>query len=68
MKPQYEYRMIKAGYGNNVSAKSTGKYMDIERAFHGYPGPLTKKYNKKFDPRKYVQDPSLIKNISDWRI
>lgn len=52
--------MIKAGYGIDINKKSFGKYIDIERAFHGYPGPLTKKYNKKFDPRKYVDHGQMI--------
>ena len=48
MKPQYEYRMITAGYGKDPKNKSLGKYFDIERAYHGYPGPLTKRYNHNF--------------------
>ena len=48
LKPEYEGRMIKAGYGNDPMNTSLGKYFDIERAFHGYPGPLTTKFNHKF--------------------
>lgn len=48
LKPEYEYRMIRAGYGKDVWNKSLGKYFDIERAFHGYPGPLTKNLNHHF--------------------
>lgn len=40
--------MIKAGYSEDPWNKSFGKYFDIERGFHGYPGPLTKKLNKQF--------------------
>jgi len=32
--------MIKKGY-ENAENKSFGKYFDVERSFHGYPGPLT---------------------------
>ena len=47
LKPEYEHRMIRAGYGRD-SNKSFGKYFDIERAFHGFPGPLTTHLNAKF--------------------
>ena len=40
--------MITAGYGKDPKKKSIGKYMDIERAFQGYPGPLTKVLSPKF--------------------
>ena len=46
IKPEFEDRMIRAGYGKDPWNKSYGKYFDIERGFHGYPGPLTKKLNK----------------------
>ena len=46
IKPEFEDRMIRAGYGDDPWNKSFGKYFDIERGFHGYPGPLTKKVNK----------------------
>lgn len=46
IKPEFEDRMIRAGYGQDPWNKSYGKYFDIERGFHGYPGPLTKKLNK----------------------
>lgn len=48
LKPEFEYRMILAGYGKDIDNKSLGKYFDIERAYHGYPGPLTTKLNSKF--------------------
>jgi len=48
LKPEHEHRMIRAGYGKDIDNKSMGKYFDIERAFHGYPGPLTSKLNHMF--------------------
>ena len=42
LKPEYEHRMIRKGYGGDIANKSLGKYFDIERAFQGYPGPWTK--------------------------
>lgn len=45
LKPELEHRMIKAGYGKDADKKSFGKYFDIERAFHVFPGPLTTKLN-----------------------
>lgn len=33
LKPEYEYRMITAGYGKDPSNKSSGKLIDIEKAF-----------------------------------
>jgi len=48
LKPQHEHRMIRAGYGPEPETKSLGKYVDIERAFHGFPGPLTTHYNHRF--------------------
>ena len=44
--------MIRAGYGKDPDNKSFGKYFDIERAFHGYPGPLTNSLNHMFDGHK----------------
>ena len=40
LKSEYEFRMIKKGY-KDCETKSFGKYIDIERSFHGYTGPLT---------------------------
>lgn len=40
LKKEFEHRMIRKGY-KNAKNKSMGKYFDIERSFHGYPGPLT---------------------------
>ena len=58
LKPEYGERMIRKGYGvKNIMSKSLGKYFDVERAFHGYPGPLTKNFNhrfKGFEPEKWV--------------
>lgn len=48
LKKEYEHRMIRKGY-KNASNKSLGKYFDIERSFHGYPGPLTIKPRYKLD-------------------
>jgi len=48
LKPEHEHRMIRAGYAGDIDNKSMGKYFDIERAFHGYPGPLTSKLNHMF--------------------
>jgi hypothetical protein len=42
LKKEYEGRMITAGYGKDPFTKSSGKYADIEKAFLGYPGPVTK--------------------------
>ena len=39
--------MIRAGYGRDIQNKSLGKLMDVERAFHGLPGPLSVKLNTK---------------------
>ena len=47
LKDEYAGRMIRKGYRNS-DTKSLGKYFDIERAFHGYPGPLTTKLNHLF--------------------
>lgn len=44
--------MITAGYSQDIWEKSLGKYFDIERAFQGYPGPLTKNLNHHFDGLK----------------
>ena len=44
LKAEYEFRMIKKGY-KDCEKKSFGKYIDVERSFHGYPGPLTTKIN-----------------------
>ena len=44
LKKEYEYRMIRSGY-QNPEKKSFGKYFDIERAFQGYPGPITTNVN-----------------------
>ena len=51
LKQSYEYRMIRAGYGQDPDNKSLGKYFDVERSFHGYPGPVTNKYNFLFPQR-----------------
>jgi hypothetical protein len=51
LKPEFEDRMIRAGYGLDPDHKSFGKYFDIERAFQGFPGPLTRKYNPRFPKR-----------------
>jgi hypothetical protein len=48
LKPEFEDRMIRAGYGRDTDNKSMGKYFDIERAFQGFPGPLTRKLNHRF--------------------
>lgn len=49
LKKEHEHRMIRKGYGGrDIMNKSLGKYFDIERAFHGYPGPLTTHLNHKF--------------------
>mmetsp|Transcript_38951 Transcript_38951/g.59221 ORF Transcript_38951/g.59221 Transcript_38951/m.59221 type:complete len:100 (-) Transcript_38951:28-327(-) len=46
LKPEYEGRMITAGYAD--TEKSLGKYFDIERSFHRFPGPLTTQFNHLF--------------------
>ena len=33
LKPEFEGRMITAGYGKDPFEKSSGKYVDIEKAF-----------------------------------
>lgn len=68
LKPEHEHRMIRAGYGKDVDNKSLGKYFDIERAFHGYPGPLTKKFNHLFDPRTHLKDGAEILDTSEYRV
>jgi len=68
LKPEYEDRMIRAGYGKDMDNKSLGKYFDIERAFHGYPGPLTKKFNHLFDPRKHLPNGAEILDTSQHRV
>jgi hypothetical protein len=47
--------MIRAGYNKDVWTKSFGKYFDVERAFHGFPGPLTTNLNHLF---KGVENPN----------
>ena len=47
LKPEYESKMIRIGY-RDAGSKSMGKYLDIERAFQGYPGPLTVALNHHF--------------------
>ena len=47
IKDEYAHRMIRKGYADSEN-RSFGKYFDIERAFHGYPGPLTQKLNNYF--------------------
>ena len=39
--------MIRKGY-NNPENKSFGKYIDVEKSFFGYPGPLTTKINNNY--------------------
>ena len=48
LKPEFEHRMIRKGY-RDAKDKSLGKYMDIERSFHGYPGPLTTRPKYQLD-------------------
>jgi len=48
LKPEWEGRMIRAGYGRDIDKKSLGKLMDVERAFHGLPGPLSVKLNNDY--------------------
>lgn len=50
LKPEFEHRMIRKGYKDSQS-KSFGKYFDIERAFQGFPGPLTVRHNHEFRTR-----------------
>ena len=52
LKKEYEGRMIRKGY-QDAATKSMGKYFDIDRAFQGYPGPLTKKLKATFTDDKH---------------
>ena len=45
--------MIKKGY-NDGGSKSFGKYIDVERSFLGYPGPLTTKLNNNYKWEYYI--------------
>lgn len=48
LKPEYEHRMIRKGY-EDVGERSLGKYFDIDRAFQGFPSPLTNKLKQPFN-------------------
>ena len=47
LKPEFRHRMITKGYQDSAT-KSMGKYFDIERAFQGWPGPLTAELRADF--------------------
>ena len=50
LKPEYEHRMITKGY-EDAGEKSLGKYFDIDRAFQGFPSPLTNRLKHPFEKK-----------------